>query len=110
MLEELEFEFDNSYFTFNSSQQFATIVFDICYDKFNITVSTIDSYRRIKSCANDKYQQYNPSSQSSSTCVYVREQDNDKKVVKICTIQHKGKTLIQIYKVNESELKMFDLL
>jgi hypothetical protein len=48
-------------------------------------------------------------------CVYLKEEWKDGKVVKICTIQHKGTTLMEIHKVSKSaiylrtEKKIFNL-
>jgi hypothetical protein len=105
MLEELEFKSID--FEFNSSQQFATVVFDIYHNEFDITVLKQGSYDRFKGTL--AYEKYNPSSERSSTCVYVREENNIERVIKICTIQHKGKTKVQIYNVDKLELKEFNL-
>ena len=56
-----------------------------------------------------EYEKYNPSSERSSTCVYVKEENCKENVIKICTIQHKGKTNIQIFRVTEDELKAFGI-
>jgi hypothetical protein len=37
-------------------------------------------------------------------CVYLKEEWKDGKVVKICTIQHKGTTLMEIHKVSKSAI------
>lgn len=103
MFEELEPKCD---FEFNSSQPFATVIFNVYTKGFDVTIVKQDSVKQSNS--DTKYERY-VLSEGSSTCVYVREQDYPEKVIKICTIQHEGITSIQIMDVEKDELEAFDI-
>lgn len=47
---------------------------------------------------------YNPSARRHSSCVYAQEELDGGKIIKICTIQHKGTTLIEVHDVDEEEI------
>lgn len=88
-------EYEKTDFEWYSSQQFATVVFE----NGQTTVlrdGLVDEF---------KYDgEYNPSRDRNSSCVYVKEEWEDGKVVKICTIQHKGLTMIEIHSVDKKEM------
>ncbi|AUB79820.1 short-chain dehydrogenase [Candidatus Thiodictyon syntrophicum] len=96
-----ELNFDDIDFQVCSSQQFATVLFDRREDSEE-TLITIFKDDKIKQMDGDN--RYNPSSRRHSSCVYVTEEWQDGKTIKICTIQHKGTTLVKIYGVSEQEL------
>ncbi len=96
-----ELEFSEIDFEINSSQQFATVLFDRDEDSEK-TLITIIKDKKIKQIDGDNI--YNPSARRHSSCVYLKEEWKDGKVVKICTIQHKGTTLMEIHKVSKEEL------
>ena len=96
-----ELEFSEIGFEINSSQQFATVLFDRDEDSEK-TLITIIKDKKIKQIDGDNV--YNPSTRRHSSCVYLKEEWKDGKVVKICTIQHKGTTLMEIHKVSKEEL------
>jgi hypothetical protein len=99
LLQELEFE--ELDFEIYSSQQFATVLFDRNEDDEK-TLITIIKDGVIKQV--DGNNKYNPSARRHSSCVYVKEEWEGGKVIKICTIQHKGTTLIQVHRVQQDEL------
>jgi len=66
------------------------------------TLITIIKDKKIKQIDGDNI--YNPSARRHSSCVYLEEEWEDGKVVKICAIQHKGTTLMEIHKVSKEEL------
>ena len=88
-------------FTEYSSQQFATVIFDRTEDQetADITVFSDGKINQFKGT-----NKYNPSSRRQSSCVYVEEEGEKGKTIKICTIQHKGSTLIEIHSVSGEEL------
>lgn len=99
LLKELEYE--DIDFEEYSSQQFATVVFDRSEDE-DLALITVIKDRKINQFEGSN--QYNPSARRWSTCVYVKEEWEGGKVIKICTIQHKGTTLIEIHGVDQQEV------
>ena len=93
-------EFEEIGFEVHSSQQFATVVFDRVEDDEK-TLITIFKDGKIKQIDGDN--RYNPSARRHSSCVYVKEEWEDGKIIKICTIQHKGTTLLEIHSVSHEE-------
>ena len=83
------------------SQQFATVLFDREEDA-DTTLITVIKDKKVKQFEGDN--KYNPSKRRHSSCVYVREEQDPTTVIKICTIQHKGETLLEIHKVPKEEL------
>lgn len=90
----------------DSSQQFATVLFDrvqkqdgmasiVC----TITVVKGGEVYTIDALSN----RYNPSCDRNSSCVYVKE-ECENKTIKICTIQHKGTASIEVHRVSHEEL------
>ena len=96
-----ELNFDEIDFEVNSSQQFATVLFDRGEDS-ETTLITIFKDGKIRQFDGDN--RYNPSARRHSSCVYAKEEWADGKTIKICTIQHKGTTLVEIHDVSEEEL------
>lgn len=94
-------DFDGINFAVNSSQQFATVLFDRSEDN-ETTLITIFKDGKIKQIDGDN--KYNPSARRHSSCVYVKEEFDGGKVIKICTIQHKGTTLVEIHEVSNDEI------
>ncbi|MCF7971918.1 MAG: hypothetical protein K9L22_12235 [Methylococcaceae bacterium] len=84
-----------------SSQQFATVLFDRGEDAEQ-TLITIVKDGKINQFTGDN--KYNPSLRRHASCVYVREEFEDGKTIKICTVQHKGLTLIEVHSVSDDEL------
>jgi hypothetical protein len=100
-----EVSLDELDFSISSSQQFATVLFDREQDS-NSTLITVLKDGKIKQFDGDN--NYNPSLRRHSSCVYVKEECSEK-TIKICTVQHKGTTLVQVFKVSEKELAfLFD--
>ena len=95
-----EFEINGIDFESNSSQQFATVLFDRTEDS---DIASITIIRNGKINQFDGNNDYNPSRRRHSSCVYVKEECSDK-TIKICTIQHKGITLVEIHRVSSDEL------
>jgi len=96
-----ELNYDQVDFEVNSSQQFATVIFDRNEDEQN-TLITILKDGKINQIDGDN--RFNPSARRHSSCVYAHEEWEGGKVIKICTIQHKGITLIEIHSVSDEEL------
>lgn len=96
-----EIEFDEVDFEIYSSQQFATVIFDRSEDGKETLITIIKDGKTRQFDGNNKY---NPSERRHSSCVYVEEEWVGGKVIKICTIQHKGTTLLQVRKVQQEEL------
>jgi hypothetical protein len=96
-----EFEFEEIDFEIHSSQQFATVLFDRSEDDKKTLITIIQDGVIKQIDGNNKY---NPSARRHSSCVYVKEEWEGGKVIKICTIQHKGTTLIQVHRVQQDEL------
>lgn len=93
-------EFEEIDFEVQSSQQFATVLFDRNEDDSK-TLITIIKDGKIKQIDGDN--SYNPSTRRHSSCVYVQEEWQDGKIIKICTVQHKGTTLVEIHSVSHEE-------
>ena len=95
-------EYEKIDFEFNSSQQFATVVFDRAEDEEEALITVIKGgmINQFKGS-----NEYNPSNRRRSTCVYVEEECEGGKVIKICTIQHKGITLLEVHSVDQAELE-----
>lgn len=85
----------------NSSQQFATVVFDRGEDSETSSITIIKDGKITQFDGTNKY---NPSERRNSSCVYVHEEEDKNKVIKICTIQHKGNTYLEIHNVTQEEL------
>lgn len=96
-----EFEYDEVHFENHSSQQFATVVFEREEDAAESFVTVICG-RTINQFFGTN--QYNPSSRRRATCVYAREEWEGGDTIKVCTIQHKGSTLIEVHSVDQDEL------
>lgn len=101
-----EFQYSEIDFEVYSSKQFATVVFDRIEDS-HISTITVIQYGKVSQY--EDCNRYNPSDRRTSTCVYVSEEWEEGKVVKICTIQHKGETLVQVHSVTDEEIKYFRL-
>lgn len=99
LLKELEYE--EISFEANSSQQFATVVFDRKEDDEKSFITIIKDGRINQFEGSNKY---NPSARRRSTCVYTKEEWDDGDTIKICTIQHKGTTLVEVHSVDQEEL------
>lgn len=96
-----ELNFDEIDFEVNSSQQFATVIFDRGEDA-EMTDITVIKDGKIHQFKGDN--RFNPSARRHSTCVYVTEEWAGGKNIKICTIQHKGNTLVEIHDVSAEEI------
>ena len=83
------------------SQQFATVLFDRPEDAEDTLITVI---RDGKINQFDGDNKYNPSARRHSSCVYVKQEFDDSECIKICTIQHRGSTLVQIHSVSQDEL------
>ncbi|CAM3663451.1 hypothetical protein GCM10016272_27230 [Psychrobacter glaciei] len=101
LLKKLDYEDVN--FEVYSSQQFATVVFDRGEDEESVLITVIENGKINQFEGNNRY---NPSSRRISTCIYTREEaeNEDGKVIKICIIQHKGTTLVEVHGVEQQEL------
>ena len=101
LLKELEYE--DIDFEVYSSQQFATVVFDRAEDEELVLITVIKN-GKINQFEGDN--KYNPSARRVSTCIYTKEEtgNEDSKVIKICIVQHKGTTLVEVYSVDQQEL------
>lgn len=84
-----------------SSQQFATVIFERKEDEEK-TLITVFQKGKINQFEGDN--KYNTSARRHSSCVYVKEEGQPDKTIKICTIQHKGNTFIEVHSVSKSEL------
>jgi len=95
-------EYEEIDFEVNSSQQFATVVFDRAEDEEEALITVIKGgmINQFKGS-----NEYNPSIRRRSTCVYVEEEWEGGRVIKICTIQHKGITLLEVFSVDQAELE-----
>ncbi|WP_067586484.1 hypothetical protein [Endozoicomonas ascidiicola] len=94
---ELPFGFETT-----ASQQFATVLFDRPEEDSTdckITVITRDGMVNQFMSNNT----HNPSIRRHASCVYVMEEFNNT-FMRICTIQHKGITLLEVEEVFEQEL------
>lgn len=100
LLKELDYEDIN--FEVTSSQQFATVVFERYEDEQEVLITIIKNGKINQFEGNNLY---NPSPRRHSTCVYVKEEWDDGDIIKICTIQHKGTTRIEVYSVGHEEFE-----
>ena len=91
---------DDLKFDTSLSQQFATVVFDRGEDDETSLITIVKDGKINQFNGHNKY---NPSKRRHSSCVYIKEEDGDN-IIKICTIQHKGNTLLEIHKVTKDEL------
>ena len=98
LLKKLRYEVAN--FNEYSSQQFATVIFDRDEDAEETLITVIKDRKINQFDGNNKY---NPSTRRRSSCVYAKEECDDS-YIKICTIQHKGETAIEIHSVSQDEL------
>jgi hypothetical protein len=96
-----ELKFDDIDFEVYSSQQFATVLFDWGEDQEE-TLITVIKGRKINQFNGDN--KYNPSMRRHSSCVYVKEEGTGGGTIKICTIQHKGVTLVEVHSVSNDEI------
>jgi len=96
-----ELDYDDLDFEVNSSQQFATVVFERNEDSETHLITIIKDGKINQFDGNNKY---NPSARRRSTCVYTKEEWDDGDIIKICTIQHKGTTLVEVHDVSQEEL------
>jgi len=96
-----ELKFDEIGFEVNSSQQFATVIFDRGEDSEKTEITVIRD-GKVHQFEGDN--RFNPSVRRHSSCVYVKEEWSDGKAIKICTIQHKGTTLVEIHEVLQEEI------
>lgn len=96
-----ELEYEGIDFGVHSSQQFATVLFDRNEDGEKCSITVIKD-GKINQFDGDNT--YNPSARRHSSCVYIKEEWQDGKTIKICTIQHKGTTLIEVHSVLQDEL------
>jgi len=96
-----ELDYSDLGFAEYSSQQFATVIFDRSEDAKSVSITVLRD-GKINQFTGDN--RYNPSSRRHASAVYVREEWPDGKVIKICTIQHKGTTLIEVHAVSNEEL------
>lgn len=94
-------EYEEIAFEVNSSQQFATVIFDRGEDEEQPLITIIKGGKINQLSGNNKY---NPSARRRSTCVYAKEECDGGKIIKICTIQHKGTTLVEVHSVDQEEL------
>lgn len=96
-----EIDFEDIPFEVGASQQFATVIFDREDDAETCFITVLKDGKIKQFEGHDKY---NPSRRRVATSVYVKEEWPDGKVIKICTIQHKGLTLIEVHSVDQDEL------
>lgn len=99
-----------------NSQQFATVTFDRGEDARRCKVTVLIDGIIYTKVSNNKY---NTSKRRWSSCVYVAEEfsmvdpetherlkpHEYRNVVKICTVQHKGYTLVELHPVDADELE-----
>ena len=106
LLKEVEYE-EGLFFETHSSQQFATVVFDRTEDDEEALITVTKNGKTFKFIGDNTY---NPSSRRRATCVYVHQEDNPLQIIKICVVQHKGTTSINIYDVDLRELIELSLI
>ncbi len=94
-------DYEDIDFEESASQQFATVLFDRSEDQEETQITIIKD-GKINQFTGDN--EYNPSSRRHASCVYVKEEGEDGKTIKICTIQHKGFTLIEVHSVSNVEI------
>ena len=88
-------------FEIHSSQQFATVVFQRSEDEEQALITIIRDGLVGQFKGSNKY---NPSTRGISTCVYAKEEGMGGKHFKICTLQHKGHTQVEVHNVEYAEL------
>ncbi len=94
-----ELTYDELGFMEYSSQQFATVLFDRSEDAEQCLITVIKD-GKINQFDGDNT--YNPSMRRHASCVYVMEESHTN-FIKICTIQHKGCTLVEVHSVSNEE-------
>ncbi len=94
-------DYDDIGFDVTSSQQFATVLFDRHEDSASSLITVIKDGEVNQFEGNNKY---NPSARRHSSCVYVKEEWDNGKTIKICTVQHKGTTFVELHRVSDDEL------
>lgn len=99
VIAELEYEHLIDFQAYGS-QQFATVNFDRNEDSETCLITIFKDGKIIQKDGNNKF---NPSRRRHSSCVYVEQEWPGGNRIKICTIQHKGETLIEIHSVSEEE-------
>ena len=96
-----ELEYSDIDFEVSSSQQFATVVFERGEDEEKVLITIIKNGKINQFEGNNKY---NPSTRRRSTCVYAKEEWEDGKIIKVCTVQHKGTTFVEVHSVEQDEI------
>ena len=96
-----EIEYDDIDFEVHSSQQFATVIFDRSEDEEQASITIFKDGMINQINGNNKY---NPSRRRWSTCIYVEEEWLGGETIKICIIQHKGTTQVEVHSVDQDEL------
>ena len=99
-----EIYYEDIPFDVGASQQFATVIFDREEDASTCLITVLKDRKINQFEGHDKY---NPSRRRVATCTYVNEEEvegQDARVIKVCTIQHKGSTLIEVHSVDQEEL------
>ncbi len=95
------FELDEEISDFdNYSHQFATVSFDRGEDDKDVTITVIHEGKVTQWMGDNTY---NTSLRRQSSAVYLKEESEDGEVAKLCTIQHKGITYLELHKVSASE-------
>jgi len=94
---------ENFNFCGYSSQQFATVLFDRDEDAKEACITIIYGKGRVYQKIGDN--RFNPSYRRHSVCTYVFEECDYNKVIKICTVQHKGTTLQAVHTVPAAEME-----
>lgn len=89
-------------FDIYESQQYATVVFDREEDSEKTNISILKDGNVEQFMGNNEY---NPSERRHATCIYIREEQNPNNNIKICIIQHKGITILDVLKVSKKEFK-----
>ncbi|WP_313037098.1 hypothetical protein [Stutzerimonas nitrititolerans] len=97
-----ELDFSDVGFSVESSQQFATVIFDRAEDSESCAITIVANGKINQFVGNNRY---NPSGRRHSSCVYVQEEWEDGEIIKICTIQHKGTTFVEVHSVTLDEME-----
>jgi hypothetical protein len=92
-------------FEFGSSQTLGTVIFDRSEDSSECQITIIKKGKIIKFTSNEYngVNHYNPSRRRTASCVYLKEECSNL-FVKICTIQHKGNTFVELRTVSQCEI------
>lgn len=92
-------------FEFGSSQTLGTVIFDRDEDSEECQITVIKRGKIIQFTSNEYngVNQYNPSDRRTASCVYLKEECSNV-FVKICTIQHKGNTFVELRTVSSCEI------